>query len=128
MTEIVRTPDTCFGRARIDGHRLPVWLFESWRRGGATDDQLLDWYPQLVKEDLQAVWAYADANKPEIDLDIAAQSDDGTLFGSSRDRIVKECHPTFWRKVVANTRPLLFLLGDVWSSVKRFVVDAFHRL
>ena len=68
---VVKTPDTCGGDARIDGTRIMVWLLEAFRRDGVGEAELLDWYPTLGPGDLTAAWAYADANRAEMDESIA---------------------------------------------------------
>ena len=34
-------PRICGGSARVAATRIPVWSLESWRRLGATDDEIL---------------------------------------------------------------------------------------
>lgn len=54
--------DPCIVRTRI-----PVWLLEQARRLGASEADLLADYPSLRAEDLVNAWAYARANREEID-------------------------------------------------------------
>ena len=68
---VVKTADTCGGDARIDGTRIMVWLLEAFRRDGVGEAELLDWYPTLGPGDLRSAWAYADANRAELDAGIA---------------------------------------------------------
>ncbi|MBD2186090.1 DUF433 domain-containing protein [Aerosakkonema funiforme] len=63
---ITKTPDVMGGEACIDKTRLPVWLFVSLREQGATDAELLKFYPHISAADLVSVWAYADAHPEEI--------------------------------------------------------------
>ena len=63
---ITKTPDVCGGDACIVKTRLPVWLFVSLRIQGATDAEILQFYPYLNAENLVNVWTYADANSEEI--------------------------------------------------------------
>lgn len=53
---IVKTPDVCFGRARIRDTRIPVWILVRYRKSGATDEQLIEYYPHLTVTQLQAAW------------------------------------------------------------------------
>lgn len=64
---IYRTPRVCGGDACIRGLRLPVWQLEEGRRGGATDNQLLQAHPALSPEDLVNAWAYVASHRVEID-------------------------------------------------------------
>lgn len=63
---IMKMPGVMGGDVCIANTRLPVWLFVSLRRQGATDAVILDGYPQLTPADLVNVWAYADAHPEEI--------------------------------------------------------------
>lgn len=80
---IVRTPETCGGRARIDGTRLPVWLLVLRERMGSSETEILHSYPSITAADLDAAWEYYRRNTLEIDRDIwwqdtAANVADGT--------------------------------------------------
>ena len=66
----------CGGSARIIRTRIPVWLLESFRRGGKTDAELLAAYPSLSAEDLANAWNYARTHRDEMDREIAANGDD----------------------------------------------------
>jgi uncharacterized protein (DUF433 family) len=55
---IVTTPDTLFGRPRIDGTRIGVDLILDLLASGWTEEGILEQYPQLKREDLQAVFAF----------------------------------------------------------------------
>lgn len=75
---IVRTVDTCFGKARIEGTRWPVWI--AWQRcveGDETAEQVHDDYPHLSIEQIQAAIDYARGNWDEVHADWQrAQGDD----------------------------------------------------
>ena len=64
---IEKTPGVVGGSARIVRTRISVWVLEGYRRLGWTDAQLLASYPTLRAADLVHAWAYADANREEID-------------------------------------------------------------
>lgn len=72
---ITKTPGVIGGDACIANTRLPVWLFVSLRRQGATDAELLDMYPHLSAADLVNVWAYADAHPDEIEKALLEQEE-----------------------------------------------------
>lgn len=55
---IVTTPDTLFGKPRIAGTRIGVEFLLDLLASGWTDTQILDSYPHLKPEDLQAVFAF----------------------------------------------------------------------
>lgn len=66
MTGIEKTPTICGGDACIAESRVPVWLLVQARDRGFTDDALLEQYPTLTQQDLDAAWAYAKAAPAEI--------------------------------------------------------------
>lgn len=71
--KITKTSGVMGGDACLEHTRLPVWLFVSLRRQGATDAELLKTYPQLSAADLVNIWAYADAYLDEIELALQEQ-------------------------------------------------------
>jgi uncharacterized protein (DUF433 family) len=72
---ITKTPGVMGGDACIDKTRLPVWLFVSLKRQGATDAELLNMYPHITAADLVNVWAYADAYPHEIETALREQEE-----------------------------------------------------
>jgi uncharacterized protein (DUF433 family) len=63
-------PDVCGGEPCIVRTRIPVWLLVQARRQGASEADLLQWYPTLRAEDLVNAWAYYRAHQREIDQQI----------------------------------------------------------
>jgi uncharacterized protein (DUF433 family) len=55
---IVSTPDTLFGKPRIAGTRIGVEFLLDLLASGWSEAQILENYPQLKPEDLQAVFAF----------------------------------------------------------------------
>lgn len=47
------------GQPCIRGLRITVWDVLGWLAAGATEEQILEDYPELEKEDLKAVYDYA---------------------------------------------------------------------
>ena len=70
------TPGVCGGEACIVRTRIPVWLLEHARRLGASEAKLLRDYPGLSAQDLVNAWAYARANRGEMDTAILANEAD----------------------------------------------------
>lgn len=56
---IVSDPDVLVGKPTIKGTRLSVEFILERLANGWTEQMLLDNYPRLTREDLQAVFAYA---------------------------------------------------------------------
>jgi uncharacterized protein (DUF433 family) len=64
---IVATPDTLFGRPRVAGTRIGVDFVLELLASGWSSQRILDEYPQLKAEDLQAVFAFVrDCLKDEV--------------------------------------------------------------
>jgi uncharacterized protein (DUF433 family) len=55
---IVATPETLFGRPRIAGTRIGVDLILELLAGGWSHERIVEEYPQVRLEDLQAVHAF----------------------------------------------------------------------
>lgn len=68
---IQKTPGVCGGYGRIRNTRIAVWTLVSLRQQGATEQELLNNYPDLSLDDLTVVWGYYYNNKSEIDRIIA---------------------------------------------------------
>lgn len=56
---IVTTPDTLFGKPRIAGTRIGVEFLLDLFASGWSEAQIIESYPRLKPEDLQAVFAFA---------------------------------------------------------------------
>lgn len=56
---IESNPEICGGRPRVKGTRLTVEFLLGLKAAGWTEAQILDSYPHLTVEDLQAVFAFA---------------------------------------------------------------------
>ncbi|MCS6787116.1 MAG: DUF433 domain-containing protein [Thiobacillaceae bacterium] len=62
---IVCDPDILLGKPVIKGTRISVELILGWLANGWTYDQLLEAYPHITREDIQAALAYAAARLRE---------------------------------------------------------------
>ncbi|MFM7848637.1 MAG: DUF433 domain-containing protein [Rubrivivax sp.] len=56
--KIITTPDTLFGRPRIAGTRIGVDFILELKSSGWLDARILEEYPHLMAQDLQAVYAF----------------------------------------------------------------------
>jgi uncharacterized protein (DUF433 family) len=56
---IVTDANTCGGRRWIKGTRMSVEFLLGLKAAGWSEEQILDNYPHLTRDDLQAVFAYA---------------------------------------------------------------------
>jgi uncharacterized protein (DUF433 family) len=64
---IQKTPNVCGGDACIRNTRISVPGLVEWKKLGRTDARLLEGYPGLTQADLDAAWAYYEANPDEIE-------------------------------------------------------------
>lgn len=56
---IVTDPDILVGKPTIKGTRISVELILGWLANGWTHDQVIEAYPHITNEDIQAALAYA---------------------------------------------------------------------
>jgi uncharacterized protein (DUF433 family) len=70
VERIESRPDICGGAACVSGTRIPVWLLESYRRLGLSDEQLLEAYPTLTEQDIQAARKHAAEHRAEMEREI----------------------------------------------------------
>jgi uncharacterized protein (DUF433 family) len=68
-----KTPGVCGGAACIRDTRIMVWLLVDLKRQGASDQEILEGYPALSRQDLVAAWEYQRQHPQEIDQEIANQ-------------------------------------------------------
>jgi uncharacterized protein (DUF433 family) len=58
-TRITIEPGKRSGQPCIRGLRITVWDVLGWLAAGKTEDQIIDDYPELEKDDFRAVYEYA---------------------------------------------------------------------
>jgi uncharacterized protein (DUF433 family) len=73
---IRKTPGVMGGEACIRSTRIPVWVLVGYRRLGTGDTRLLEFYPTLTQEDLDAAWEYHREHPAEIEEAIRRNEDD----------------------------------------------------
>jgi uncharacterized protein (DUF433 family) len=61
------------GTACVRDTRIAVWTLWQLKELGRTDAELLEDYPSLTAQDLNAAWQYAAANEQEIREAISRQ-------------------------------------------------------
>jgi uncharacterized protein (DUF433 family) len=59
LDRITINPDVRFGKPCVRGHHITVQEILEWLSSEASQQQILDDYPQLEPEDFLAVYAYA---------------------------------------------------------------------
>ena len=73
--DIVKTPGTVGGRARIDGTRIPVWLLASQFVEGCSVNEMLSMYPHLTERQVRSALRYFVDHEDEILNDIREQDE-----------------------------------------------------
>lgn len=58
---IISDPEVLVGKPTIKGTRISVELIFERLASGWSEDEILESYPRLTREDLRAAFAYADA-------------------------------------------------------------------
>jgi uncharacterized protein (DUF433 family) len=71
---IRRTEGVVGGDARVRNTRIPVWTLVQFKKLGRTGSQLLDDFPGLTREDLDAAWQYYRDHTDEIEQAIASEA------------------------------------------------------
>lgn len=69
---LVRTPDVCGGRIRIDGTRITVHRIATLYKQGQSAEDIAQTYAHLSLGQVYTALAYYHANRAEIDSELAA--------------------------------------------------------
>ncbi len=72
-TLLVRSPDVCGGRLRINGTRMTVHQLVVCYKRGYTAEEIADQYPHLTLAQVYTALAYYHANREEIEADLATE-------------------------------------------------------
>ncbi len=70
-SRVVVRPGVRSGQPIIRGTRITIWDILGWLAAGATDDQILEDYPDLTREDLLAALQFAYGLKDKFPLEPA---------------------------------------------------------
>ena len=60
--QIVKTPGVLFGKPRIEGTRISVETILELTACGASESDILEWYPRLTVQNIRACLSYAAAH------------------------------------------------------------------
>ena len=74
LGRISSDPNVCFGKPCIRGTRIWVALILDLLAGDTTPEQILEEYPQLIREDILAAIAYGAEMSRERFVDLPGQS------------------------------------------------------
>lgn len=73
-TTLVRSPDICGGRLRIDGTRLTVNQVVTLYHQGMSAERIAECYPHRPIGDIYTVLAWYHANQERFDAELAAEA------------------------------------------------------
>jgi uncharacterized protein (DUF433 family) len=86
-TTLVRSPDICGGKLRIDGTRMTVNQIVTLHNQGLTAAEIVDRYPQRTLSEIYTVLAWYHANQREFDQELANEAaEDLRLEGERANR------------------------------------------
>jgi len=78
---LVRTPDVCGGRLRIDGTHITVERIAILYKQGQSAEQIVQTYPHLSLGQVYAALAWFHANREEVEAELAAQDAEYDALG-----------------------------------------------
>jgi uncharacterized protein (DUF433 family) len=89
---ITRTEGVCGGVACLEGTGIPVWIFAVHKQmlGFAALEIILKAHPHLTAKDVEAAWAYADANREDMEQDFASYQERDAGTQDRRPWVVSE--------------------------------------
>lgn len=70
---LVRSPNVCGGRLRIDGTRITVAQIAIWYKQGYTPEEITELYPHLTPAQVYTALAYFHANREIVETDLASE-------------------------------------------------------
>ena len=73
---IQKTPGVMGGEACVRRTRISVWILVGYRKLGVSDARLLEFYPGLTQQDLDAAWEYYRRHTDEIENAIRENEED----------------------------------------------------
>ncbi len=74
-TTLVRTPDTCGGRLRIDGTRMTVGHIVWLNRQGLSAEQIVEQHPQRTLGEIHTVLAWYYDHREAFDAEMAEDNE-----------------------------------------------------
>ncbi|HHC24786.1 MAG TPA: DUF433 domain-containing protein [Desulfobacterales bacterium] len=79
-TFIVRSPNVCGGRLRIEGSRITVAQIALWYRQGYNPEEITELYPHLTPAQVYTALAYYHINREDIESDLASEEKEAEIL------------------------------------------------
>jgi uncharacterized protein (DUF433 family) len=73
---LVKSPEVCDGRLRIEGTRVTVNQIATLYKQGYSAEEIADQYAHLTLAQVYIALAYYQASKDEVEADLAAEEDE----------------------------------------------------
>lgn len=73
---LVRTPNVCGGRLRVDGTRVTVLQIATLYKRGESAEEIAQNFPQLNLSQVYAALAYYHANRVDVEQELADEAND----------------------------------------------------
>lgn len=89
---ILRTPNVCGGRLRLDGTRITVAQISLCYKQGYTPEEISGVYPHLSLAQVYAALAYYHANKEEIENELAFEKKEARILEAEYMKNRKMCY------------------------------------
>ncbi len=85
-TNLVRTPDMCGGRLRIDGTRMTVNQIVTLHKQGLGAEEIVSEYPHRTLSEIYTVLAWYYAHKEEFDQVLAVEAEEDERLAHEHER------------------------------------------
>jgi uncharacterized protein (DUF433 family) len=76
LANLVKSPEVCGGRLRIEGTRVTVNQIVSLYKRGMNAEEIADEYPQLNLAQVYTALAYYHSHREEVEAEILAEETD----------------------------------------------------
>lgn len=90
-TLLVRDPEICGGRLRLEGTRITVLQIATLFLQGLGAEEIAGQYPHLTLAQVYASLAYFHANRAEVEAELAAETEEAERLES---RLYPDATPT----------------------------------
>lgn len=87
---LVKAPDICGGRLRIDGTRITVNQIVIWYKQGYSPEEIADQYPHIELSQVYTSLAYYHANKKEIETDLVQEQREADQLEQAHLRVSEQ--------------------------------------
>ncbi len=82
---LVRSPEVCGGRLRVDGTRITVHQIAVLYKQGYNAEDIADQYPHLTLAQVYTALAYYHANREEIEADLEGEKREASILEEERE-------------------------------------------